>query len=409
MSIDLTDKAIYRHGVPHGVFTELRNAAAVSRHPPVEVHPGRGETEFWSVLRHAEIVQVQRDWETFTATDGVEIHKATYDHATAMLSAMDPPGHARLRRLVTSGFTPRMIGRLEDHIIERTGRILDAAAALGDCDFVADVAFPLPMHVIADIVGIPEDDRQWVFGQVDRVMRAHDPNTDFTPEDSLDAHAQLFEYAERLSAQKRAHPEDDVWTLISEAEIVGDDGDVTRLEGLELEVFFVVLALAGSETSRNAISQGLVALLERPDQLAQLREQPDTRRSATDEVLRRTSPVLFFGRTATRDVELGGELIRAGDRVVVWYPSGNRDERAFDDPFRFDLHRDPNPHVSFGGGGVHYCLGAHLAKKEIEVVLGATLDRFDVEITGEPRWIGVGAASNVGVGLDHLPIRLTPR
>jgi cytochrome P450 len=361
------------------------------------------------VFRHAEIVRVQRDWATFTATDGVEINKASYDHAVAMLTSMDPPRHTRLRRLITAGFTPRMIGRLEDHLVQRTRRILDTAAEQGACDFVSDIAFPLPMHVISDIVGIPEADRPWVFEQTERVLRAYDPTTSYTPADGEDAHAELFAYASQLSEEKRAHPADDVWTLISQAEIVDDDGRVTSLAGLELEVFFVVLTLAGSETSRNAISQGLIALMEQPEQLALFRGDTGVRRSATEEILRWTSPVQFFGRTATRDVELGGELISAGDRVVVWYPSGNRDERAFAQPFHFDIQREPNPHVTFGGGGVHYCLGASLARKEIEVMLGALVDRFDIEITGEPRWLGVGTASNVGVGLDELPVRLTPR
>ena len=409
MDVDLTDRAIYRHGVPHDLFTALRDDCAVRRHRPVVTHAGRGEVEFWSVFRHAEIVQVQRDWETFTATDSVEIPKGQYEHTAAMLTSMDPPQHTRLRRLISAGFTPRMIAKLEEHIADRTHRILDRASEQGECDFVDDVAFLLPMHVIADIVGIPEADRPWVFEQTERVLRAFDPTTSYTPADADDAHAQLFAYASELSDEKRARPADDVWTLISQAEIVGDDGEMTRLAGLELEVFFVVLTLAGSETSRNAIAQGLLALVEHPDQLAELRADPGTRRSATEELLRWTSPVLFFGRTATTDVRLGGAQIAAGDRVVVWYPSGNRDERAFDDPFRFDIRRDPNPHVSFGGGGVHYCLGAHLAKKEIEVVLGATFDRFDVDVTGDPTWTGVGVASNVGVGIDHLPVRLRPR
>jgi cytochrome P450 len=409
MDVDLTDRSIYRHGIPHDLFTMLRETGAVQRHRPVETHVGHGEVEFWCVFRHAEIQHVQRDWETFTATDSVEIPKSQYQHTGAMLTSMDPPQHTRLRRLISAGFTPRMIGKLEEHITQRIHRILDRAAEHDECDFVADVAFPLPMHVIADIVGIPEADRPWVFEQTERVLRAFDPTTVYTPADADDAHAKLFAYASELSEAKRARPADDVWTLISQAEIVGDDGKPTRLAGLELEVFFVVLTLAGSETSRNAISQGLLALLDHPDQLADFRSDLRVRRSAADEVLRWTSPVLFFGRTATSDVDLGGAPIAAGDRVVVWYPSGNRDERAFADPFRFEIRRDPNPHVSFGGGGVHYCLGAHLARKEIEVVLGATLDRFEVRVTADPTWTGVGVASNVGVGIDRLPVRLGPR
>jgi hypothetical protein len=176
------------------------------------------------VFRHDEIVRVQRDWETFTASDGVEINKATYDHAAAMLTSMDPPRHTRLRRLITAGFTPRMIGRLEEHLVQRTHRILDGAAEQRSCDLLSDIAFQLPMHVISDIVGIPEPDRPSVFEQTERVLRAYDPTTSYTPADSEEAHAELFGYASRLSEEKRAHPADDVWTLISQAEIVDRAG-----------------------------------------------------------------------------------------------------------------------------------------------------------------------------------------
>ena len=183
----------------------------------------------------------------------------------------------------------------------------------------------------------------------------------------------------------------------------------TELSEFELDLFFLILTLAGSETTRNAISQGLVALLDHPDQLQQLRDDPSLLGSATDEMIRWASPVLYFGRVATRDVELGGEQIRKGDRVVMWYPSGNRDDAAFADPYRFDIARTPNPHVSFGGGGPHYCLGASLAKKEVHVMMGALLERFDIEAAGPPRWSGSGPVHNVGVSIDHLPVKLVAR
>jgi cytochrome P450 len=311
--------------------------------------------------------------------------------------------------LITAGFTPRMIGRLEEHISERTRRILDAAERKIDCDFVRDVAYQLPMHVIADIVGIPEDDREHIFTCTDASLRGFVPDSGVSETERNQASLELFRYAEELTARRRREPADDVWTIIATAEIEDDDGNVTTVEGVELETFFMILTIAGSETTRNALTQGLMALLDHPDQLADLRAHPDLLPTATDEIIRWASPVLFFARSATRQVELGGETIEAGDRVVLWYPSGNRDERVFDDPFRFDVRRSPNPHVSFGGGGPHYCLGANLARKEVEVMTGMLVDRFDIERTGEPVWLNAGAAHNVGVSIDSLPVRLTPR
>ncbi len=407
--VDLVDPAIYVDGVPHDVFAELRARGGVHRHRPVEIMPGRRPVGFWSVVGHTEIQQANRDWETFTARHNVVIDPAPSDHSGSMLVSMDPPAHTRLRRLVTAGFTPRMIGRLEDHIAERSRRILDDAAAKGDCDFVADVAYQLPMHVIADIVGIPESDRAHIFTCTDATLRGFVPGGGISEAESNEAMLELFRYAQELTELRRRKPADDVWTIIAHAEIEDDDGNTTSVEGVELETFFMILSIAGSETTRNALTQGLMALLDHPDQLADVRAHPEVLPTATDEIIRWASPVLFFARSATRDVELGGARIEAGDRVVLWYPSGNRDERAFDDPFRFDVRRSPNPHVSFGGGGPHYCLGANLAKKEVEVMTGMLVERFDIERTGPPVWLNAGAAHNVGVSIDSLPVRLTER
>jgi cytochrome P450 len=411
-TIDLTDATLYRSGVPHDVFRELRDAGAVHRNPRgrLSTNNFEGELEFWSVVRHAEIERVNRDWQTFTAFDGPGLGPTRPESRGHTIVSMDPPEHSRLRRLVSSGFTPRMISELESHIARRSTAILDRAAERGTIEFVSEVAYELPMHVIADIVGIPEGDRPWVFSRTEAMLRALDPTFPMDPSERGVAERDLWEYAQRLSAEKRDHPADDVWTTLTDAEIVGDDGTPTRLTTFELDMFFVILALAGSETTRNALSQGLVALLEHPDQLAALRDDPSLIARATDEIIRWSSPVLFFGRTATCDVELGGELIRAGDRVIMWYPSGNRDERAFDDPFRFDITRSPNPHVSFGGGGPHYCLGANLAKKEVSVLVSQLVLRFaEVELVAPPRWTGGGPTSNVGVSITELPVRLRPR
>jgi cytochrome P450 len=265
------------------------------------------------------------------------------------------------------------------------------------------------MHVIADIVGIPEEDRGHIFTCTDTSLRGFAPDSGISVAERHGASLELFRYAQELTELRRREPADDVWTLIAGAEIEDDDGNVTSVEGVELETFFMILTIAGSETTRNALTQGVMALLDHPDQLEALRAHPELIQRTADEIIRWASPVLFFARSATRRTELGGATIEAGDRVVLWYPSGNRDERVFDDPFHFDIRRDPNPHVSFGGGGPHYCLGANLARKEVEVMIGMLAAGYDVERTGDPVWLNAGPVHNVGVSIDSLPVRLTAR
>ncbi|MEV3905424.1 cytochrome P450 [Mycobacterium sp. NPDC050551] len=395
--IDLTDPQLYTAGFPHDVFTELRRRGPVHRHLAVEGRPAIPSIPFWSIVTHHEIQQVNRDWKTFEAAGGPMMAADPLLSAGRTLVSMDPPDQAEMRRIITSEFTPRMIGRLEQRIATRTADIL-AAAAGGTCDFVRDIAYQVPMHLIADIVGIPETDRPWVFERVDHLLKSGNPYNGYTDEERLGFQVELFEYAQRLTADKRANPTDDVWTKLA-----------GQLDGFELEMFFLILAIAGSETTRNALAQGLMELLDDPAQLAELRANPDLCATAADEAIRWSSPVIFFGRTATVDVTVGGQDVRAGDRVLLWYPSGNRDESVFDDPFRFDVHRFPNPHVSFGGGGVHYCLGANLARKEVQVVFAAIAAGYDVELAGPGVWSGGGPVHNVGIGIDSLPIRITPR
>lgn len=409
--IDLTDPGLYTSGVPHEVFAELRHRGAVHPNPRCRVATPPlfdAELEFWSVVRHAEIERVNRDWQTFTALDGPGLGPTRPESRGHTIVSMDPPEHSRMRRLISAGFTPKMIGELEARIERRSAAILDSAAERGDVEFVSEVAYQLPMHVIADIVGIPDDDRPWVFSRTEAMLAALDPLAE-RGDVRGSAERDLWEYAQRLGAEKRDRPGDDVWTTLADAEVLDADGNPTALTTFELDMFFVILAIAGSETTRNALSQGLVALVEHPDQLAMLRADPSLIGSATDEIIRWTSPVLFFGRTATTEVELGGHHIAAGDRVIMWYPSANRDERAFENPDRFDITRSPNPHVSFGGGGPHYCLGANLAKKEVSVLVSQLVSRFDgIELTGPARWTGSGPTNPVGVSLTELPVRLTP-
>jgi cytochrome P450 len=409
--LDLTDPRHYRSGVPHELFTALRGAGPVHRHPTVSLPGHRREVGFWSVVCHDEIQRANRDWETFSAFDGPGLAPTVRARRGHMIVSMDPPSHTRVRRLISAGFTPRMITELEGHIARRTTIILDGVAEGGeDCEFVSEVAYRLPMHVIADIIGIPEEDRPWVFHCTDLMMKAADPASGLTTDDRSGAEGELFEYARHLGQVKRQHPDDDIWSTLIYAVIHDEGGNPTSLSELELDMFFLILALAGSETTRNAISQGLLALLDHPDQLSALRADRSLLPRAAEEMIRWASPVLYFGRTATRDVELGGARIGSGDRVVLWYPSGNRDEATFDQPFDFDIRRDPNPHVSFGGGGPHYCLGANLARKEVQVMTGGLLDHFgEIQRAGPLRWSGAGALSNVGASLERLPVRLLPR
>ena len=383
--------------MPHSLYADLRETGPVLWHPRTHVAAFRSDIEFWAVLGHKEVEQANRDWETFSAFDGTTIVPFPPERRGVMMVAKDPPEHLKLRKLISAGFTPRMISRLEEQITDRTERILDDAAARGEIDFVPEIAYQLPMHVIADIVGIPESDRPEVFQLTENIMRAADPLLGITHKERRNAEGALFSYAHQLSAEKRTNPTDDVWSILAAGE----------LDEFELDLFFMVLTFAGSETTRNALTQGLMALVDNPDQLAGLRRDPSLLPSAAEEILRWSSPAICFARTVTRDIELGGQQLHAGDRVGLFYPSANRDGEVFVDPSRFDIRRSPNPHVAFGGGGPHFCMGASLARTEIKVMFGALLRRFtSIDINGEPSWMSAGPAATVGVAVQSLPVRL---
>ncbi len=395
--VNLLDPSLYRTGMPHELYAGLRAEGPVLWHPSTHVPAFGRDIEFWAVLGHKEVEHANRDWETFSVHDGTTIVPFPPAQRGVMFVTKDPPEYNRIRRLISAGFTPRMVGRLEDQIADRTQRILDDAAERGELDFVSDVAYQLPMHVIADIVGIPEGDRSEVFRLTDLLMRATDPFQQIPKQELRGAEVALFTYAHELSAQKRANPTDDVWSILAAGE----------LDEFELDLFFMALTFGGSETTRNALAQGLMALTDHPDQLADLRRDPSLLPTAAEEIVRWSTPVICFGRTVTRDTELGGQKLRPGDRVGLFYPSANRDEKVFADPFQFDIRRSPNPHVAFGGGGPHFCLGASFARTEIRVMIGALLRRFAIiEITGEPLWMSAGPAAAVGVAVQSLPVRL---
>jgi cytochrome P450 len=398
IEVDLTDSDVFRHGFPHELFTTLRRERPVFYQRFPDGFPGAHDGGFWVLTRHADIQAANRDTETFCSYDGPTLSEFEGMKGT-MLPSMDGRDHVRQRRLISAGFTPRMIGFLEAQARAWATAIIDRALEMGTCDFVAEVAYQLPMHMIADIIGIPVADRDWVFKLTNELLVGNGQAT---------VGAEMFEYAHQLGQDKRANPQDDVWTILSTVEVETDDGERSQLSELELDMFFLLLTAAGSETTRNAIAGGLVALLEHPDQLEVLRRDPGALKLAVEEILRWASPVSYFARRATRDVEVGGVPIAAGDRVTLWYPSANRDGDVFDEPFRFDITRTPNPHISFGGGGPHFCLGANLARCEISVLFEELLKRAtEIELVGEPGYSVFGIYNPIVFAMTQLPVRIS--
>jgi len=405
-ALDLTDAALYRSGFPHAIFTRLRRDAPVWWQAIPEHVSGCADGGFWVLSTYHDVQAANRDTERFSAVDGPSLTDRPEMRGT-MLVSMDGRDHTRQRKLISAGFTPRMVGRLEEQMRGWAAAIVTDALQRGTCDFVADVAYQLPMHMIADIVGIPVADRQWLFTLTTDFLQAGDPTAGVSREQQLAIQAEMFQYARALGERKRARPADDVWTILSTVEVDGDDGGRTALSELELDLFFLLLTVAGSETTRNAIALGLIALLDRPDQLETLRNDPTVRDTAVEEIIRWASPVSYFARRATRDTEIRGVRIAAGQRVTLWYPSANRDADVFDDPFRFDIRRAPNEHVAFGGGGAHFCLGANLARREIAILFEELLRRTRrIEIVGPPTYSALSIHNPILVTLKALPVRL---
>lgn len=399
--INLLDLDVFaRGGFPHDWFTHLRGTEPVHRHPEPD-GPG-----FWVISKHEDIRAIGRDAATYSSDqslggvapiDGPE--GVTRPAPFKPLLMMDPPEHTRYRKLVSRGFTARVVKALEPRIRERAAQILDAAIAKGTCDFVVDVAAELPQLVIADLLGIPPEDRRAVFAWMSQMTGSDDPEFAQPDGGTIRAQAGLFQYAGELAARRRAAPGRDIVSELVRADIDGDE-----LTDMELNAFFILLAAAGNETTRTAIAHGMHAFLQNPDEFEKLVAQPDTMiGTATEEILRWSSPVTYFRRNLTRDVQLRGQQLKAGQKVSLWYPSANRDEDVFDDPFRFDIERTPNDHLAFGGGGPHFCLGAALARVEIRVLFEELAARVPaVEATGTPEYL----RSNLVNGIKHLPVRL---
>ena len=405
--LDLTDTGLCREGFPHEIFSRLRREDPVHWQRFPDDFAGNEDEGFWVLSKYADIQAANRNDELFNAIDGPSLSHNP-EMRGAMLVSMDGRDHTRLRKLISAGFTPRMVGRLEEQARRWAVSIVDEALERGTCDFVADVAYRLPMHMIADIVGIPVEDRSYLFNLATNFLQGGAPEYERRKEEAMALQVEMFEYAQKLGRRKRSDPQDDVWTILSNVEVDAGDGDLTRLGELELDLFFLLLTLAGSETTRDAIGLGLVALLEHPDQLAALRGDPSLMRSAVEEIVRWSSPVGYFARRATRDPEIRGVSIAEGERITLWYPSANRDEDVFDDPFRFDVRRTPNEHVGFGGGGPHFCLGANLARCEITILFEELLARTsEIEIVGPAEYTALGIANPVFTAIKHLPVQLS--
>jgi cytochrome P450 len=392
----------------------LAGFSALRRHDPIRFFAEQ-DTEYlaagpgyWAVTRHADVVEASRRSDAFCSGEGTNIPDLPpeFREFFGSMISMDDPRHARFRKIVSAGFTPRMMRSLEDGVLSTATGIVDRVAGLGSCDFVTEVAARLPLVVICDMMGIAAERHDEVFDLSNIVLSQGDP--EYIPEGSnpleafLTAGAGLSAIMQETAADRRGGDGEDLTSLLVNAEVDGE-----RLNTEELSAFFVLLCVAGNETTRNAISWGLHYLTANPDQRDRwLADIDGVTSTAVDEIVRMASPVIHFRRTATADgVRLGGHEFKAGEKLVLWYASANRDETVFVDPDRFDVTRDPNPHVGFGGPGPHFCLGAHLARREVGVMFRELLTRLpDIHATAEPDRL----RSNFVNGIKHLPCEFTP-
>jgi cytochrome P450 len=404
--IDLTDLDRFTAGFPHDVFDRLREQAPVWWHPPTEHTPG-GEG-FWVLSRYADLVAAATDDATFSSESGGDrdgggttLEDMPRGFAVgALLNMTDDPRHAKIRRLLAPSTTPRALQAIEDDLRRRAVGIVEAAVAARECDFLTDVAAELPLQAVAQLVGVPQQDRHELMAWANATLDYEDREIGEVSDRLARAQATMFDYAGRLLDHKRARPTDDLLSVVTHAVVDGEP-----LSDIEQRMFFSLIIAAGSETTRNSIALGVAALGERPDLWEQLRADRTLVPTAVEEMLRWASSTPYNRRTATRDVELHGTRIAAGDKVTLWWASGNRDAAVFAEPRTFDITRNPNPHLGFGRG-VHFCLGASLARMEMRVLVGALLDQV---ASIEPAGPIVHVRSNKHTGVRHMPVVLEGR
>jgi cytochrome P450 len=394
-------------------FTVLRQQRPIARMtiPPMPELGSPDESHFWAVTRHADVVEASRHPELFCSGQGtniIDMPPPFLDFFGSMIN-MDDPRHARMRRIVSRGFTPKQLALLKSDVEGIAAGIVDDVAERGECDFVAEVAALLPLRVIVDLMGIPRSEEQYIFDRSNVILGFTDPEYVAEQDDPmaitmalLTAGQDLANMVTELAEERLREPANDLITALAVTEVDGE-----RLTPAEMASFFILLVVAGNETTRNAIAHGLVALTDHPDQQRRWAEDlPGLTPTAVEEVVRWASPVAHFRRTVTRDgVRLGDHEFQEGEKVVLWYGSANRDEAVFEDPFRFDVGRTPNDHVAFGGPGPHFCLGAHLARREVAVVFNELLSRLpDIHAVGEPDLLRSGFIN----GIKHLRAEFTP-
>jgi cytochrome P450 len=396
---DLVDPARYgRAGYPHELWTRLRSEA------PVSSFEASGYEPFWAITKHADVLEIAKQPLRFTSAQGIALRRAgQVVPPTDLLVMLDPPRHGPMRRIANSRFTPRAVRAQREDVDRLATEVLDTAAppgASGELDFVDRVAAPFPLAVVAWLLGVPRDDWQLLYRWSNEVIGKEDPEyrrPGESPGQTIKrARGEIHAYFQQLIEERRGRLEDDLTSQLIRAQIDGQP--LTRQQ---LVLYCELLVEAGNETTRNAISGGLLAFAQHPDQWQRLREHPDLLPTAVDEVLRWVSPISHFTRTATGDYELRGQTIRAGQQVALYFASANRDEEIFDDPFAFHVDRNPNPHLAFGFGE-HFCMGAHIARVEIEMIYRGLLERLEeFEVAGP-----VERLSSITNGsIKRLPLR----
>ena len=399
---DFTDPDIYTERLPIEELAELRRTAPIWWNEQPIGAGGFDDGGFWVVTKHKDVKEVSLRSDVFSSLENTAIPRykdgATRDHIETgrfVLLNMDAPHHTHLRKIISRGFTPRAVERLRDELNERAQNIAKAAASEGSGDFVAQVSCELPLQAIAGLIGVPQDDRKKLFDWSNEMVGDQDP--EFAHIDSRAASLELIGYALQLAALKAKEPGHDIVTTLIEADVEGH-----KLSDDEFGFFVILLAVAGNETTRNSITQGMMAFTDYPDQWELYKnERPET---AADEIVRWATPVTSFQRTALEDTELSGVQIKKGQRVVMFYRSANFDEDVFDDPYTFNIMRDPNPHVGFGGTGAHYCIGANLARMTINLMFNAIADHMpDLRPIGRPERLRSGWLN----GIKHWQVDYT--